>query len=162
MLNRKVALSIAIAGLFFAPMIASAAPASLTPQVGELSADRQYIYQGGEEGWVTRPHEYGLRNGAPVHTDDRSMTTAAPKFRTPPQQGQISADGQYVFDGNESGWVPRPHEFGPAAGRMVHTDERPMNTPMAATRDRLPPRAGDISADGRYVYRGGEDGWVPR
>ncbi len=161
MLGSKTALSIALAGLLVGPVIASAAT-PLAPRGGDISEDRQYIYQGGEEGWAPRPHEYGFRNGAMVRTDDRSITSLAPADRLPPQPGEVSADRQYIYLGGESGWVPRPHEYGPAAGAMAHSDDRPMNLPTPATRDRQPPSQGDVSADGYYVYRGGEEGWVTR
>jgi len=143
----------AIAAILAAPLAAAAQP-------GEISTDRQYVYVGGEEGWVNRPHEYSFQDGLLVRSDDRDFSTPAPKDRLPPQAGEISADGQYVFQGGDDGWVPRPHDYVLHNGVLVHSDNLDRNTP--APNNRLPPQPGEISADQNYVFRGGEEGWVPR
>ncbi|MCW5590602.1 MAG: hypothetical protein KIS74_00755 [Burkholderiales bacterium] len=49
---------------------ASVQPASKPLQAGDLSADRQYVFVGGEGGWELRPMSYRFENGRFVHVDD--------------------------------------------------------------------------------------------
>ena len=52
------------------PSAASVQPASKPLQAGDLSADRQYVFVGGEGGWELRPMSYRFENGRFVHVDD--------------------------------------------------------------------------------------------
>ncbi len=41
----------------------------------------------------------------------------------PPQAGDISADRQFVFLGDDGGWQLRPMEYRFQGGRLVHVDD---------------------------------------
>ena len=40
------------------------------PKVGDISADREYVFLGEEGGWQSRQMEYRFENGRLVHVDD--------------------------------------------------------------------------------------------
>ncbi len=55
---------------FGAPTTGSAPAASTALRVGEISADRQYVYLGDEGGWQLRPMTYRFEGGGLAHVDD--------------------------------------------------------------------------------------------
>ncbi len=75
---------------------------------------------------------------------------------TPAKIGDLSADGNYVFKGDAVGWELAPHQKAMKNGKLVHVDKLSHNTapPVTATT-----KIGDYSADGLYVYKGGDSGW---
>jgi len=152
MFNHKTALSIAIAAVLATPMLASAA---LTPEGGEISPDRQYIYVGGEEGWVPRPHEYSFINGKLTHTDDRPMNTPAPSNRLP---------AQWRTSRRFLGQSMRGIAVGFRANTIT-TCKRKLFTVMCLKWKRQilphqlrPPQLGDVSVDGRGFHIGEHPG----
>ena len=50
---------------------------------GELSADRQYIWNGGASGWEPRPMQFRIEGGRLVHVDDprEAEPTVYPRCR---------------------------------------------------------------------------------
>ena len=53
------------------PASKSSAPADTQPfRVGDISADREYVYLGEEGGWQSRQMENRFENGRLVHVDD--------------------------------------------------------------------------------------------
>lgn len=53
------------------PVSKSSALADTQPlKVGDISADREYVYLGEEGGWQSRQMEYRFENGRLVHVDD--------------------------------------------------------------------------------------------
>ena len=45
-------------------------PGSKPLQAGDISADREYVFVGGDGGWQLRPMTYRFENGRLVHVDD--------------------------------------------------------------------------------------------
>ena len=95
-----------------------------TPRLGEISADRQYVYQGEQVGWQLRSMQYRFENGRIVHVDDPvgHMSRKADSTR-PPQYGDISTDRQYVYMGQETGWELRQMQYRFENGHLVHVDD---------------------------------------
>ena len=55
----------------FGAAVNRAAPRAVNPvQVGDISADRLFVFLGDESGWQIRPMEYRLQGGRLVHVDD--------------------------------------------------------------------------------------------
>jgi hypothetical protein len=81
---------------------------------------------------------------------------AAKADGTPAKIGDLSADGNYVFKGDGIGWELAPHKKALKNGKLVHVDKLSHDTapPVTATT-----KIGDYSADGLYVYKGGDSGW---
>lgn len=75
--------------------------------------------------------------------------------------GDLSPDGQYVWQGEESGWQIRPIEYRFENGRLIVVNApRGQMRPLAA--EVTPLKLGDISPDREYVYMGEEGGWQIR
>ncbi len=61
--------AIVVAGIRRAPHRRCAHGREAAP-AGDLSADRQYVFHGGEGGWQLRPMEYAFVSGRFAHVDD--------------------------------------------------------------------------------------------
>ena len=51
-----------------------------------ISADGQYRYVGGDQGWVLIPHEYAYRDGKWQHVDKLQHNTPAPSVQMTPEE----------------------------------------------------------------------------
>ncbi|MDD2665026.1 MAG: hypothetical protein PHD19_14855 [Dechloromonas sp.] len=51
-----------------------------------ISADGQYRYVGGDQGWVLIPHEYAYRDGKWQHVDKLQHNTPAPSLEMTPEE----------------------------------------------------------------------------
>jgi hypothetical protein len=56
-----------------------------------VSADGQYRYVGGDQGWVLIPHEYAYRDGKWQHVDKLQHNTAPSVQMTPEEKKQREA-----------------------------------------------------------------------
>ena len=88
--------------------------------------------------WETTNDEAGSRIVTPQF--GAPSTGKAPAANTALRIGAVSADRQYVFQGDEGGWQLRPMEYRFEEGRLVHVDD-PVghmhrladNSPVSAT-----------------------------
>ncbi len=51
-----------------------------------VSADGQYRYMGGDQGWALIPHEYAYRDGKRQHVDKLQHNTPAPSTKMTPEE----------------------------------------------------------------------------
>ena len=51
-----------------------------------VSADGQYRYVGGDQGWALIPHEYAYRDGKRQHVDKLQHNTPAPSTKMTPEE----------------------------------------------------------------------------
>ena len=57
-------------------------------QIGDVSADGQYVYTGDSQGtWQLRPHRYEFRGGRLTHADDFTHSAAAANTNLSSQEG---------------------------------------------------------------------------
>ncbi len=71
--------------------------------------------------WITTDDEPGSRI---VWVDSGSASrSSAPAYTQPPKVGDISADREYVYLGEEGGWQSRQMENRFENGRLVHVDD---------------------------------------
>lgn len=79
----------------------------------------------------------------------------------PLKLGDLSPDGQYIWQGEEPGWQLRPIEYRFENGRLVLVNApRGQMQPLAA--EATPLKLGDISPDREYIFMGEEGGWQIR
>lgn len=71
--------------------------------------------------WITTNDEAGSR--IVITRDDPATARIAPVATKALRVGDISADRQYVFLGEGSGWQIRPMEYRFEGGRLVHVDD---------------------------------------
>lgn len=71
--------------------------------------------------WITTNDEPGTR--IVITRDDPATTRISPAATKALGLGDISADRQYVFAGEGSGWQIRPMEYQFQGGRFVHVDD---------------------------------------
>lgn len=71
--------------------------------------------------WITTADEPGSR--IVITRDDRAAPRVAHATAKAPMPGDISADREYVFAGEEGGWHPRQMEYRYDGGRLVHVDD---------------------------------------
>jgi hypothetical protein len=75
--------------------------------------------------------------------------------------GDLSPDGHYIWQGEESGWQLRPVEYRFENGRLVLVNA-PRGQMQSLAAEATPLKLGDISPDREYVYMGEEGGWQIR
>ncbi len=71
--------------------------------------------------WITTNDEAGTQ--IVITKNDPATTRIAPAATKALNPGEISADRQYVFISDESGWQIRPMEYRFQGGRLVHVDD---------------------------------------
>lgn len=95
--------------------------------------------------WITTNDEPGSR--IVITRDDPATARIAPVATKALRVGDISADREYVFLGEGSGWQIRPMEYRFEGGRLVHVDDpvghmhrtadtRPLTTEQRAALER--------------------------
>lgn len=70
--------------------------------------------------WIPTHDEPGSRI---VITAGPATGSAAAPYARPPRAGDISADREYVFMGEEGGWQIRPEEYRVEGSGLVHVDD---------------------------------------
>ncbi|MBL0144244.1 MAG: hypothetical protein IPP91_19605 [Betaproteobacteria bacterium] len=75
--------------------------------------------------------------------------------------GDLSPDGQYIWQGEESGWQLRPIEYRFDNGRLLLVNA-PSGHMQSLAAESTPLKLGDISLDREYVFMGEEGGWQIR
>lgn len=71
--------------------------------------------------WITTNDEPGTR--IVITKDDPATARIAPVATKPLRFGDISADREYVYTGEEGGWQLRPMEYRFQGRRLVHVDD---------------------------------------
>jgi len=71
--------------------------------------------------WETTNDEAGSR--IVITRDAPTAARVAPVATKPLMQGDVSADREYVFLGEEAGWQSRQMQYRFEGGRMVHVDD---------------------------------------
>lgn len=89
-------------------------------------------------------------------TKPYAQSKAAKADASPPKVGELSADGQYIFQGDAAGWELAPHAKVKKDGKWVHVDKLKHDGKPPMT---VATKVGDYSADGKYIYKGGDTGW---
>lgn len=83
----------------------------------------------GESGVSVHGAEYRKVNGQWQRVDVWNGLGNTAPVRRGYQQGEISADGNYVYGGGYRGWVLRAHGYKWENGRLVHADGIRHDTP---------------------------------
>lgn len=115
-MNRKITVAIASAIVSIASLATAAVAAS--PSAAP------------ESGWVRTNDEAGWALVSP--TFGVPFTSTAPADARPLKYGDISADGQYVYAGEGSGWLTRTAEYRYQSGRFVRVDDSVGHLPRLA------------------------------
>ncbi len=71
--------------------------------------------------WITTTDEPGSR--IVITRDAPATTRVAPVAAKALKPGDVSADREYVFTGDEGGWQSRQMEYRHEGGRLVHVDD---------------------------------------
>jgi hypothetical protein len=65
----------------------------------------------------------------PSHSVTEGAKGASQRSNLPPRQNELSADGQYRYEGGDMGWVLVQHEYAKVNGQWRHVDKLNHNTP---------------------------------
>jgi len=85
-------------------------------------AEAPFHLANNEIGFVEHGPEYRRVNGQWQRVDAWNGLDSRVPERRPYQQGDISADGNYMFVGGEQGWSLRPHAYEWENGGPIHAD----------------------------------------